>query len=1375
MSWSWSTPPRLLALLAAALGLAALGPATAGRPWSGALGPVEGAAWPWRLDVTASLLLVFVGVLTWLVARFCAVNLRGRGRGRDVGILLIAVLLSLGVMAASASIIGFAAGWTTSGLLVTVLIARAGTPRAGTAAAGMRRWLLVGDAALWAGVGLWAWWFPTTQRGSLATPTTGWQATVVAALLAVACLARSGLVPAHRWLPETAEAPSPVSALLHAGVVNGAGLLGVAAWPVFAASPAVLACLLGAGLLTVVVGAWAGTVRRDVKGRLAWSTTTQMGYMVVQLGLGLPGMAFMHLIAHGCYKSWLFLRAGGSPERHRHRWATSRRPLPRLAGALGAVALLGAAGAPAAAGVLSSSGPTAVVPLLVAATAVALAGWAAAGQQRASLPVVLGVVALAGAAGVAYTWLLRGWEVLVSAALAAPPVWGPVAAAVLTGACAAAGLVLVRGRSALARSVASPLALRLLPLSLSPGRTPRGTVPDLLLSATRRAVTVEPTGLDRSRLEAAAGRAAATTGPAWPVGAMVAANPLSALESVPFADAVAAAEQAHGSRVLPALGRYVALHESGRITEAHLDRALQDHPDLPPTAAALVAETRQLLARPKAGAVPRQHRRLREVLATGSPRRAQLALEHEGVWTQLAWSDSAGPVGATAPRGARRPDGPYALWRTAAAQRGYDRVTGIRGASAWVRSLPEDPAAAILALATVLGIDEPALEDHLRATATDGPGWTAHAMWRCRETGRTTPLLELLALRLAHDVLFCWEAATAQDDPRWDGAARGAVRAPARVADADRLAGAVRARELALGMAWQRALEAGVQDWLLDTIDHARPLGAARTGATPSRPASQSLWCIDVRSERIRRHLESIGRHETFGVAGFFGGAVRLTDADGNVEDLCPILLQPDHVAGVGTRTLRLREAVHRTATSVSRHPIAALAVAEGGGFLSGATSLASTLRPAVTRRAVRTSTAHGARAVARELRHSPLATDLTLHERADLAHGALLAVGLVSDFAPVLLVCGHGATVENNAFAAAYDCGACGGHPGVVNAVLLAQVLNEPEVRAELALRGVHLPDDTVAVAALHDTTTDRVELLGPVEDPELVRDLEVAGARAAHERLRTLPRRRRGETPGALPARAADWSEPAPEWGLAGNAALVIGPRSLTRGAGLDGRVFLHSYDERVDPERTVLEQLLTAPLVVAQWINAQYYFSTAAPHLYGAGDKTTHNVVGDVGVLTGARGDLRTGLPWQTLSRSEPADAGPAHDPVRDLVHEPVRLTVVVAAPPQAVAAIVERHQELRRLVANDWITLLVATPEGRYLALGPDLQWRHRTTGRSTPAPHSPAGPSRTASTTPAGPSRTPSTTPAGPPAPEVTDAPTPASNRRIRTSTTQESS
>jgi uncharacterized protein len=135
------------------------------------------------------------------------------------------------------------------------------------------------------------------------------------------------------------------------------------------------------------------------------------------------------------------------------------------------------------------------------------------------------------------------------------------------------------------------------------------------------------------------------------------------------------------------------------------------------------------------------------------------------------------------------------------------------------------------------------------------------------------------------------------------------------------------------------------------------------------------------------------------------------------------------------------------------------------------------------------------------------------------------------------------------------------------------------------------------------------------------------------------------------------------------------------------LGGRAFLHSYDWRQDTGFGVLELILTAPVVVASWISLQYFGSAVDNRVFGSGNKTLHNVAGALGVLEGNGGDLRVGLPWQSV-----------HDGER-LVHEPVRLSVVVEAPAAAIDEVIARHEHLRHLLDNGWIHLFAMDDAGR----------------------------------------------------------------------------
>ena len=372
-------------------------------------------------------------------------------------------------------------------------------------------------------------------------------------------------------------------------------------------------------------------------------------------------------------------------------------------------------------------------------------------------------------------------------------------------------------------------------------------------------------------------------------------------------------------------------------------------------------------------------------------------------------------------------------------------------------------------------------------------------------------------------------------------------------------------------------------------------------------------------------------------------------------------------------------ERLHETPPWTVRcfHPVAAFAGVEAFGIFALVRAL---LRTFARRR--------GGRPRKRSL---PLDIEgVAPNERVFLAEAALKIMGLTRDFAPLVVLCGHGGTTVNNAFASALDCGACGGNPGLINARVACALLNDARVRIGLAARAIAIPPETRFVAAEHDTTRDRVRF--EIDDvssairarvTELQLHVDEAATRNRARRSRDLPRSPLGS--GDADLRASDWAQVRPEWGLARNAGFIVAPRALTRGADLDGRCFLHSYDHASDTGGAVLEQILTAPLVVAEWINLQYFFATVDPERFGSGDKVLQQAVGGFGVVLGNGGDLRLGLPLQSTSIGSTP------------YHEPLRLQAIIYAPVARIDAVIGRQTILQRLFDNRWVTLLAIDPD------------------------------------------------------------------------------
>jgi uncharacterized protein YbcC (UPF0753/DUF2309 family) len=332
--------------------------------------------------------------------------------------------------------------------------------------------------------------------------------------------------------------------------------------------------------------------------------------------------------------------------------------------------------------------------------------------------------------------------------------------------------------------------------------------------------------------------------------------------------------------------------------------------------------------------------------------------------------------------------------------------------------------------------------------------------------------------------------------------------------------------------------------------------------------------------------------------------------------------------------------------------------------------------------------------------------TGTTLEQRVAAAEGALKAMSLTNNFARLVLLTGHGSTTVNNPHATGLDCGACGGHTGEANVRVAVRILNDPAVRAGLKERGLIIPDDTVFLAGLHDTTTDDVTIFDKASIPashtadlrQLEADLAAAGRLARAERSTLLKIGTKTDIDSAVRRRSKDWSQVRPEWGLAGCAAFIVAPRDRNAGVVMNGRSFLHSYEWRQDEGFGVLELIMTAPMIVASWINLQYYGSTVDNRVFGSGNKTLHNVVGTLGVLEGNAGDLRVGLPWQSVHDGE------------KYVHEPMRLHVMIEAPIDAMTAIIARHEQVRQLLDNGWLYLFALDASGkvthRYIG---GLQW------------------------------------------------------------------
>ena len=613
----------------------------------------------------------------------------------------------------------------------------------------------------------------------------------------------------------------------------------------------------------------------------------------------------------------------------------------------------------------------------------------------------------------------------------------------------------------------------------------------------------------------------------------------------------------------------------------------------------------------------------------------------------------------------------FAAWREAATVDANPELLGLPDFRNLVRGLPADADEAIAVLLDELDVPVHAATDYLHRLLLGLAGWSAHLQYLAREGAAPDAALHgLLAIRLAFEMTLI----------RLHGAEAFRAHLAAQPAAE---AATPPPRELLIGLIWQQALEASFRRRLLTGLQ----LAPVRSVA-PTRPAVQAVFCIDVRSEPLRRALEAQSPElETRGFAGFFGLPIEFVPFGGRQgKAQCPVLLKPQHrvherLAGLSQeqeqRVLQRFEVTRRLGQcwdAFKSAPVASFSFVEAAG-------LGYAWRLVLDSFGLRLGSQAGACQGHPEL-------DMALDDQIALARGALKNMGLTRTFARLVLLCGHGASTVNNPYGSSLDCGACGGHAGDANARTAALLLNAAPVRIALAERhGVTIPADTVFLAGLHDTTTDEVRLFDTNRVPASHAD-DLQQLRAWLEAAGTAARRRRATTLGLtadsadrnLRKRSRDWSQVRPEWGLAGNAAFVVAPRSRTRGLDLGGRVFLHDYERASDADLSVLELILTAPMIVTNWINLQYYASSVDNRLWGSGDKVSQNVVGTFGVVQGGGGDLRTGLPLQSV-----------HDGER-LVHEPLRLSVLIEAERSAIDGILTRQPGVSQLVENGWLHLV-----------------------------------------------------------------------------------
>ena len=491
---------------------------------------------------------------------------------------------------------------------------------------------------------------------------------------------------------------------------------------------------------------------------------------------------------------------------------------------------------------------------------------------------------------------------------------------------------------------------------------------------------------------------------------------------------------------------------------------------------------------------------------------------------------------------------------------------------------------------------------------------------------------------------------------------------------------------------WQDAFEWTYYDEVLTGI-----ISEKEVRHESKQKSFQALFCIDDREGSLRRYIEDIDPNaETFGTPGFFGVEFYYKPMNGNFSmKVCPAPMSPKYI---------IKEEVDNKSDEKDFHFAGYTHSLFFGWLITHTIGFWSAIRlflniftpklsPATTfsfRHMDKFSRLSVENADINDLEDG-LQIGFTIPEMADRVEALLKSVGMVDDFAPIIYTVGHGASSVNNTHYAGYDCGACSGRPGSVNARVICYMANHPGVRDILKNRGITLPPSSIFIGALHDTTRDEIEFYDDiltdinksVIHQKNKETFSLALSKNAKERSRRFATLNNKidlkKLHESVKKRSVSLFEPRPELNHATNALCIVGGRGLTENLFLDRRAFMNSYDYTIDTEGNFLFNILKAAAPVCGGINLEYYFSRVDNLKLGAGTKLPHNVMGLIGVANGIDGDLRPGLPNQMVE-----------------VHDPLRLLMIVEHFPDIVLKTIQRTPELYEWFINEWIHLVVLEP-------------------------------------------------------------------------------
>ena len=1167
---------RLNKALAAIVGIAAL--------WLLFTGD-HGWAFHYRLA-----LLLYTSLLILIISGFAQNNLLGQERYLRFGVLLFSTSIGVYLTFASTNLLLIGVGWSASGAGAILLVNHANTHKSRRAAIEICRWFVVSESSFWLAlllahryhVNLFAQASPNPDHGSLVI-------NLIALLLLISGVIRSGLFPAMRWLILTVEAPSPLSALLHAGIVNGFGFLLV----LFPIMHRVRYLIVVISLVTIVLALAIMRHRHDEKGKLANGTSMQMAFMALEGVLGIPGIVLLHTIGHGSYKSWSFLRAGGAPLRRKNAMPIpmGKRVTPTISFLL-AIAFMVAVG-------LSYFWLGNEYLLNISVASVALASSLRL-IRKLSIRILLQSALLTLSLFGFYLVEVRFFSYLF------PKLWD------LNLGIAIATSISILIATAIFRVIPRSLTLKITSQIyhyLLSRRILKRSVKNLSVTSYKN--------LDRKTLLDLIQITSSPFADGMALSQIVAQNSLVGLQNLDF-EAASEVARNYEISLYSSPSHYLAWLDQGIINRNILELCAMSY-DVKLGVDALILETR-------ASAESQSSRLISE--RSKSREQADRVTALSSWWSAQAWYD--GSSGSKA--------GAYELWRSTLPLK-YRRDFPATPLEAIAHLLP------VLVKASAAGdtITEPQVTFALQRLIAMDISWFLFVKGLGSDA-----LLSLLSLRAALSL-------TAEDQPP--------------VADLP---------ETPYSQIWQNALE---QSFTKELVSKMRDSSAACENS--SREEIAIVTCIDVRSDILREKAELIPGVRTIGMAGFFGVDLCVTgyrNGDNSSENFAPVILKPS-LTLEDRREMTLRwelPTLWKYATSGS----GALAMAEGFGLMNGVLSALNTFVPKLSAKLNRFFDA-------------PRWLGSTGMDISNLTHGQKIqyASNILATLSPKslkeVIFIGHGADAPNTPFRSMFECGACGGNNGLLNARFAASLMNDPEV--QILIKETYGYGGITFYAAEHNTTLASVEL-----DPLGRSDFQNRASvllKTLIKQIEQLPKRifpaseELSRNNGRFERASYDstaWWQVFPEWGLSGNAACVIGPRELTKNFSLRSRVFLHDYSWEEDVDNQVLVSIFSGPGVVMQMINAAYNAAITNPKNFSSNDKTRHNVLGEAGVLLGADGPLYRGFPWQSIAPQATPISGNENG------HIPLRLQLFVAAPLEKINEALEQSA-LAPLAAGGWVSV------------------------------------------------------------------------------------